>query len=61
MGDRFLDFSNSESKSEARNISMPEPPEDEILVKISTVSLSFRDVEGEDWRVAYLPFLRCCF
>lgn len=29
-------------------VSLPEPQEDEVLVKISAVSLNFRDVEGEN-------------
>ena len=28
-------------------VPLPEPQEDEVLVKISAVSLNFRDVEGE--------------
>lgn len=32
---------------------LPEPGDDEVLVKISAVSLNFRDVEGEYW-------IACC-
>lgn len=32
-----------------KTIPLPEPQEGEVLVKISAVSLNFRDVEGEHW------------
>lgn len=40
------------------SVPLPEPQENEVLVKISAVSLNFRDVEGEYWIAwwSYLPY-----
>jgi NADPH:quinone reductase-like Zn-dependent oxidoreductase len=37
-------------------VPVPEPQENEVLVKISAVSLNFRDVEGE-YKIAGWPFI----
>jgi hypothetical protein len=41
-------------------VPLPTPQKDEVLVKISTVSVNYRDVEGEYWLLALLPSLFNC-